>query len=327
MVNKIFKRIYREIKKYDTIVIARHVGADPDALGSSIGLKEIIVHNFPQKKVFVVGCPASKFRYMGVLDHFEDSMYDNSLLIVTDTPDKKRVDGVITDDFKSVIKIDHHPFIETFGTIEWIDDTASSVSQMIIEFSFAMKLRIPLSAAEKLYLGLIADTNRFLFSYTTPKTFMLVSRLIETTKLNFTPLYDNLYLRPLKELKFQGFIMNSMEVTENGFGYAYITDDMMNEHGVDAATAGNMVNNFNYIDEVIAWAIFSEDKNNDNIRVSIRSRGPIINEVAAKFNGGGHALASGVRLPSFEKCDALVAELDKVCREYKDKMQLPKGGK
>lgn len=318
MVGKLYKKIYKEIKKHDVIVIARHVGADPDALGSSVGLKEIISYNFPQKKVYVVGCPASRFRYLGNLDRFEESMYNNSLLIVTDTPDKKRVDGVNVDRFKTVIKIDHHPFMETFGNVEWIEDTASSASQMIIELAFKNNLKIPVSAAEKLFIGLVADTNRFLFKYTTPKTFQLISKLIETTSLDFAPLYDSLYLRPIKEVKFQSFITNSLQITENGFGYAYITDEMLSEYGVDAATAGNMVNNFNYIDEVFAWAVFSEDKNNSNIRISIRSRGPIINEAAAKFGGGGHIYASGAKLPSFEECDDLVKELDKVCKEYKE---------
>lgn len=321
MVNRIYKKIYKEIKKYDSIVIARHVGADPDALGSSIGLKEIILHNFPNKKVFVVGCPASRFRYMGVLDHFDESMYENSLLIVTDTPDKRRVDGVVVDKFKRVIKIDHHPFIETFSNLELIDDTASSASQLIIDFAFKMKLKIPVSAAEKLYIGLVADTNRFLFRYTTPKTFMLVSKLIEETKIDFTKLYDSLYLRPIKEIKFQGFIVDNLVITENGFGYAYITEEMLKEYDVDAATAGNMVNNFNYIEEVVAWAIFSEDKNNNNIRISIRSRGPVINEAASKFGGGGHIYASGVKLPNFEDCDALVQELDNVCKKYKEEVK------
>lgn len=318
MVSNLGKKILKEIKKHDTIVIARHIGADPDALGSSIGLKEILLHNFPNKKVYVVGCSASRFRYLGSLDRFDDSMYNNSLLIVTDTPDKRRVDGVNVDSFKSVIKIDHHPFIESFGGIELIDDSASSASQMVMELSFDLKLKIPVSAAEKLYMGLIADTNRFLFEYTTPKTFRLVAKLIEETNLDFTSLYDNLYIRPMKELKFQSFIINSMKITENGFGYAYITDEMLNEYEADAATAGNMVNNFNYIDGVISWAVFSEDKNNSNIRISIRSRGPVINEVASQFGGGGHIYASGVKLSNFEECDVLVEALDKVCKEYKE---------
>lgn len=318
MVSNLYKKIYKEIKKNDTIVIARHVGPDPDALGSSVGLKEIILHNFPQKKVYVVGCPASRFRYFGALDRFDDEMYEKSLLIVTDTPDKKRVDGVDVNRFKRVIKIDHHPFVESFEGIEWIDDNSSSASQMIVEFAFKMKLSIPSSAAQKLFIGLVADTNRFSVRLTTVKTFKCVASLIEKTGIDIVPLYEELYIRPIKELKFYGFIANNFKITENGFGYVYLTDEILKEYDVDVATAGNMINEFNYIEEMISWASFSEDTNNSNIRISIRSRGPVINEVATAFGGGGHIYASGVRLSNFEECDALVAELDRVCKEYKE---------
>ena len=95
---------------------------------------------------------------------------------------------------------------------------------------------------------------------------------------------------------------------------------MLNEYGVDAATAGNMVNNFNYIEEIYAWVIFSYDKSNDTIRGSIRSRGPVINEAATHFNGGGHAFASGVRVKDEEQVQGLIKELDDVCKKYKEKM-------
>ncbi len=316
MYKKLYKEILKQIKKYNTIVIARHVGADPDALASQIALKDIIVNNFPLKKVYVVGMPASRFKYLGTLDKLTDEMYENSLLIVTDTPDKKRVDGVDTTRFSKTIKIDHHPFVEKYCDIECINDKASSASQIIIDFAFSMKLKITKEAAEKLYIGIVADTNRFLFSYTTPNTFDLVSKLIKETDINFTSLYDNLYLRSLKELKFQSYIINNMIVTENKFGYIKLTDDVLKKFDVDAATAGNMVNNFNYIEDFVSWAVFTEDKNNDFIRGSIRSRGPIINEVASKFGGGGHKLASGVRLKNFEEVDKLVEALDLECNKY-----------
>ena len=86
---------------------------------------------------------------------------------------------------------------------------------------------------------------------------------------------------------------------------------------MDASTANNMVSSFNYIEELYTWVIFSEDKVNDNIRGSIRSRGPIINTVAQEFNGGGHAMASGVRIKTMEEMDKLIKALDKTCKEYK----------
>ena len=320
MTGGIYKKIYNEIKKYDTIVLARHIGPDPDALGSTLGLKEIIKATFPKKKVYAVGNPASKFRYLGELDKFNEDLYQNALLIVTDTPDKARVDGVDPSKFKKSIKIDHHPFIERVCDIEWIDDTASSASQMIMELTFNTKLKMTKEAAEKLYIGLVADTNRFLFYYTTPKTFDLVSRLISETGLNFTELYDQLYMRSFKEVKFGGYIADNLKVTENGFAYLKIDQEVLDEYNVDAATAGNMVNNFNYIDKVYAWGIFSYDKQNNNIRGSVRSRGPVINTaISEKYNGGGHKFACGVRLTNFEETDRLIKDLDNACKQYIEK--------
>lgn len=314
----IYKKIYRQIKKYNTIVIARHVGADPDALGSQLGLKAAIEATFPHKKVYAVGFPASKFKYLGSLDKFNEELYENSLLIVTDTPDFKRVDGVDPSRFKNSIKIDHHPFIEKYCNIEMIDDSASSASQLVLELIFNTKLALNKEVAEKLYIGLVSDTNRFLFSYTTSKTFKLVSKLIEKTNLNFTKLYEKLYLRPIREVRFEGYIANNLKITDNGVGYIILDDEILSEYGVDAATAGNMVNNFNYIEEVLVWVVFSQDSVNQNIRGSIRSRGPVINEVAAMFGGGGHIFASGVRLPDIDTVNKLVEALDKTCGAYKN---------
>lgn len=314
----IYKKIYKKIKTNQKIIIARHVGPDPDALGSSIGLKKIIEATFPNKEVYVVGCPASKFKYIGDVDRFTDDMYDDSLLIVTDTPDKKRVDGVLVDRFRDVIKIDHHPFVEKFSNTELVDTKASSASQLIMELAFKTKLKMTKEAAEKLYIGLVADTNRFLFYYTSPKTFELTARMIRETNLDFTKLYDDLYLRPLKEIKFSGYIANHFTVTKNGFAYIYLDQEVLDQFKVDAATAGNMVNNFNYINEIIAWAVFSEDKSNNNIRGSIRSRGPIINETAMKYGGGGHVLASGVRLADAGQLTKIIHDLDLVCKEYRN---------
>lgn len=316
MNKKICKEIYKKIKKFDTIIIARHVGPDPDALGSQIGLKEIILNTFPNKKVYTAGLSASRFKYLGSLNYDESIDLSKALLIVTDTPDTKRVDGADAQKFAYSIKIDHHPFVEKFCNLEWIDETASSAAQMIIELALYTNLKIDKESAEKLYIGLVADTGRFMFSYTTSKTFDLVSWLIRKTGMKVTPLYESLYLRPFKELKFQGFIENHLEITKHGFAYMKLDENILNEYGADAGTAGNMVNNFNYIEGVYAWGLFSFDKTTGNIRGSIRSRGPVINTVAAAFGGGGHIYASGVRLATFEDVDKIVEALDEACEKY-----------
>ena len=71
-----FKKIYKEIKKYNTIVIARHIGVDPDALASQLALKESIKLTFPNKNVYTVGNGSSKFSYMGKLDKLDNVLLD-----------------------------------------------------------------------------------------------------------------------------------------------------------------------------------------------------------------------------------------------------------
>ena len=313
-----YRQIYKKIKKYNNIVIARHVGADPDALGSTIGLRDSIRATFPKKNVYAVGAGTAKFRYMGTMDKINDETYNNALLIVLDTPNLKRVDGVDHSRFAYTIKIDHHPFVEAFCDMEWIDEDSSSTSQMIIELLFKTRLKITESVANNLFLGLVADTERFLYSYTTPATFKAVAKLIEYTGIDFTSLYQSLYMRSIQEIKFQAYLMNSLIITENGFGYVKMDDDVLEQYGVDAATAGNMINNFNYIQDMVAWGFFSNDKINNNIRGSIRSRGPIIKDVAVEFGGGGHIYASGVKLTDFDRVDEIIKELDEVCRVYKE---------
>lgn len=318
--NNICKKIYKAINKYDTIVIARHVGADPDALASQIALRDIILNTFPNKKVYAVGYPASKFRFLGLLDKFNEELYQNSLLIVLDTPDLKRIDNVEPQKFEQVVKIDHHPVVDNYANIEWTDDKSSSTCQMIIELVFNTKFKITKEAAEKLFIGVVSDTNRFMFSYTSPKTFELISKLIKKTNIDFTSLYEALYLRPIKEVKFEGYIANNLKISENGLAYIIIDDDILKEFEVDSATAGKMINNFNYIEEILVWAFFSVDKNNDIIRGSIRSRGPIINETASKFGGGGHVYASGIRAKEMADIEKLIDELDNDCKMYKENM-------
>lgn len=313
----IYKQIFKVIKKYDTIVIARHIGADPDALGSQFGLKNIILRLFPDKKVYAVGNPASRFKFFGNNDKIDDINTNKSLLIVVDTPDLKRIDGANPSDFEYVIKIDHHPIIDKFGNIEIIDDNACSASQLILEFVYANNIKITKEEGELLFLGIVGDTDRFLHDYTSIHTFELVTRLLKDTNINFTSLYKNLYHRPIAEVKFEGYIYNNLTLTDNGVAYIKLTDKLMKEYGVDSAAAGNMINDLKFVDDITIWIFFSEDIKSNLIRANIRSVGPYVNEVASSFGGGGHIYASGARLKTWEDADKLIKAYDNLMEEYK----------
>ena len=309
-----FKKIYKKIEEFDTIVIARHIGVDPDALASQLALRDSIKLTFPNKKVMAIGTGSAKFFHIGRLDRLEK--VNNALLIVVDTPDKRRVDSVDFSQFAYTIKIDHHPFVEEFCDIEYIEDTASSACEIIMNLILNTDLQCDSAIASTLYLGLTSDSNRFLFDSCTSKTFGLVSIFLDRYNFELSEVYRKLYMRPMNEVRLEGYIALNMNVTKNGLGYIQITDEVIKQFEVDSASAGNMVNNFNFINEMLVWATLTEDIKNDQIRVSIRSRGPEINQIAEKFNGGGHKFASGAKLKNFDEAMLLMKELDNLLEEY-----------
>lgn len=312
------EKILKLIKKYKKIVIVRHVGGDPDALGSTFALKEILLSNFPDKEVMVVGASIAKFRMFGNHDKLTDEFCDGALLIGVDIPDIKRLDGVEFNKFKDVIKIDHHPEIDKFSDYEMVDEEASSASELIAKWCYKCNLKMPKKAAENIFMGIVADTNRFLFQGARAETYSIVSKLIKEEKINTTELYSKLYQKSITEVRLEGFISLNMQITKNGVGYIKITDKDLKDFNVDSASVGSIMNDYNYIDELITWVVFTEDLKLGVIRTSARSRGPVINKLFEQYNGGGHIYACGAKLKSFSEADEIVDKLDTLCASYKE---------
>ena len=315
MTSNIFKQIVKKIKEYDEIVMARHIGPDPDAIASTIALRDLIKLNFPNKKVYAVGSSVARFKYFGSLDKIDENNLTNALLIICDVPKFDRVDSANKDKYNYTIKIDHHPCDEIVSDLELVDETSSSTCQLITELVYSTRLKIDKSIAEKLFMGIVSDSDRFLLSYTTPKTLLLSSKLLNDYNFELMPLYNNLYERPISERKFESYIINNMTITENGFGYIKITDEIINEFKVDAGTASNMVNDLNFIKELKVWAFSSYDEKLGLFKINIRSRGIVINEIASNYHGGGHKFASGARIKTEEEVNELFKALDEACKE------------
>ena len=227
-----FLDIYNLIKKFDNIVIARHIGVDPDAMASSFALKNSILLTFPDKHVRLAGTGSNRFSYFGKFDKAED-VKENTLLIVTDTPDIRRIDGVSDlKAFNAIIKIDHHPFIEKFSeeSVELIDVNAGSASQIVLELINNTELLMDKQIAEQIFWGIVSDTNRFMYNDCTSKTFHLVGDLIDKYDLDIFKLYGSLYARPLSEVRLEGYIAMNMQITENNVAYIKISNEMLCEN-------------------------------------------------------------------------------------------------
>ncbi len=321
MFNSKFKNILRKIKQYNTIVIARHTSPDPDAVASQIALRDAIKLTFPKKNVYAVGVSVAKFKTYGVLDKIDETTFkEDALLIALDVPNISRIDGVDPNVFKEIFKIDHHPSDEVFGECDWKDETSSSTCQMIIELLLETCMKFDRKIAENLFMGVVSDSDRFLISYTTSKTFKLIAELIDKSQIDFTKLYSNLYERPYSEIKFHGYLSDNLNITENGFAYLVITPEILKEYNVDSATPSNMINDFSNIRGVYVWMFATYDERNEIYKVNIRSKGPVINDTAAMYGGGGHKYASGARIRDKEEINKLIKSLDEECIQYKESL-------
>jgi len=314
----LLNKLYKVIKKYDEIVIARHVGPDPDAIASQIALRDSILLTFPEKKVYAVGVSVAKFKSYGNLNHPNYEELNKPLLIVLDVPNMNRIDGIDNLNYDNILKIDHHPKEDINAIVEWVDEKKSSTCQMVSEFILNTRLKLNTKIAENLFLGMVSDSERFSLKNTTYETFDTVKELLKQSKINFTSLYDVLYTRPFNEYKFIAFITNNLTIDNNKLGYIKISDNDLKEYNVDIATPSNLINNYNFIEELLVWIFITEDVKNKQYKISIRSRGPIINTIASNYNGGGHKFASGARLQKMEDVDNLIKDLSKACEDYEN---------
>ncbi|MFD2654602.1 DHH family phosphoesterase [Gracilibacillus thailandensis] len=311
----VMSQILEKIKQYDTIIIHRHVRPDPDAYGSQSGLAEIIKASFPAKNVYVVGEEEASLSFLATMDDIDDNVYSNALVIVCDTANQERISDQRFEQAKEVVKIDHHPVVDAYGELQWIDVDASSTSEMIYHFYREHKdngLKMSDRAAFLLYSGIVGDTGRFLFPSTTERTFQYASELV-AYNFDRSEMYEEMYKTNLNIAKLKGYILQNISVSEAGVSYVKLTKDILNEFEVEASETSSVVGVLGDIEGIKVWVIFVEE--DDVIRVRIRSKGPVINQVAANYEGGGHPLASGAKIHQWEKVDDVLADLEEVCKE------------
>ncbi|HGC8164391.1 TPA: bifunctional oligoribonuclease/PAP phosphatase NrnA [Streptococcus agalactiae] len=306
----IFQQILDKIKEYDTIIIHRHMRPDPDALGSQIGLRDIIRHNFPKKKVLATGFDEPTLTWIAKMDQVTDQDYQGALVIVTDTANTPRIDDERYKKGDFLIKIDHHPNDEIYGDLSYVDTNASSASEIVTDFALSCDLLLSTSSARVLYNGIVGDTGRFLYPATTSKTLKIASKLREFD-FDFSAMARQMDSFPFKIAKLQGFIFEQLKIDKNGAACVTLTQEDLKRFDVTDAETAAIVGVPGKIDIVESWAIFVE-QSDGHYRVRLRSKSHIINEIAKRHNGGGHPLASGANSYSLEENQAIYQEIQEV---------------
>lgn len=302
-----FKTILAKIKAYDTIIIHRHMKPDPDALGSQVGLKEMITSNFPQKTVKVTGYNEPSLSWLAQMDDVSDKDYEGALVIVVDTANRPRIDDQRYLNGNFLIKIDHHPDEDHYGDLSYVDTKASSASEIITDFALQNQLKLSDQAARLLYAGILGDTGRFLYPATTSKTFIIASELLKYD-FDFAALARQMDSFPYKMAKLQAYVFENLEIDKNGAARIILSQKILKKFNLTDAETSAIVSSPGKIDTVQVWAIFVEQADG-HYRVRLRSKSTVINEVAKRHAGGGHPLASGANSYSLAENEDIYQEL------------------
>ncbi|RSK28145.1 bifunctional oligoribonuclease/PAP phosphatase NrnA [Bacillus sp. HMF5848] len=309
------KEILQAIIQYETIIIHRHVRPDPDAYGSQCGLAEIIKTSFPSKCVYVVGESDPSLQFLYSLDHIDNEVYNGALVIVCDTANQDRICGKQYSLGDKLIKIDHHPNDDAYGDIVWVDTNASSCSELIYElylYGRNQGLKLSKQGARLIFAGIVGDTGRFLYPSTSKKTFKYAGELIELD-IDFTEIYEGLYKTKNNVANLSGYVLQNFISLPSGAAYMKIPASMLTSYNVSPSEASLLVSLLGNIEGIKAWLFFVEE--DGAIRVRLRSKGPIINELAKKYRGGGHPFASGATIFDWQEADEMIEQLDQICKK------------
>ena len=307
-----FEKILEKIKEYDTIIIHRHTTPDGDALGSQIGLKNIIKENFPEKKIYAVGDGAGRYSFMqdSVMDEIADSVYEGALAIILDTSARSIVSDDRYDLAKERARIDHHIFCEQIAETEVTDTSYESCCGLITELALECGLKINALAAKSLYTGMVTDSGRFRYDSTTSKTFRLASELMKVG-VDTNDIYRNLYSDDFEKLKLRASFVLKVKFTERNVAYIYTTKEELMATGCDLASISRgMVGVMSDVRGVDVWVNFTEC--DAGVLCELRSSKYNVNPIAKKYGGGGHAKASGATVKDFDEAMAMLKDLDEL---------------
>ena len=285
------------IENKHRFAITTHIKPDGDGVGSSLGLYWLLKSLGKDAEVLVRGEVPSAYRSLPGADQIHDITaiaedYDAVFVIECSDLSRPGIEGL---ERVTTVNIDHHSTSEHFGTINWIDSTASAVGEMIYNLCKAIGGRITKDIAECVYMALVTDTGSFHFSNTTERTLKVASELVKAgarpSKIG-EDVYNNY---PWSRIELMRQVLGTVKRDASGRVAALRqTLEMRRLAGAVDGDNNGFVNIPLAARDVLA-VVYMREVGPNSYRASLRSKGDInVAKVAEKFGGGGHKNAAGL---------------------------------
>ena len=294
------------INTYDSFIITTHTGPDADGIGAEIILYLLLKDLKKQVHVLNADSIPGRFLFLDtdrIIERWDNNRHfhlpEQGGLFIVDTSDEFNL-GCMLDEAlphaQGVYIIDHHeqsPFTHLDG---FIDVTAASTTQILIDLVIAAGLSVTKKIAIPAYAGLIYDTGSFIYSKTTAKTFETALLLVKSGAVPHEIYRDLFESNNLSVLLLQKRVLSSLEIVGNGsVAIQVMTKRDLEETGAVYEDAEHFINIPLQIKE-IEVSILIKQTLEGLVRCSLRSKGKVnVSLLAQQFGGGGHRTAAGFK--------------------------------
>jgi phosphoesterase RecJ-like protein len=304
-----WRSIRQFIDRHDSFVISSHINPDGDAIGSELGLarflrqlgKRVVVMNSTDTpdvlrfldgddEIHVWGEPGARALLEGI-----------DAAIIVDVNNWEHL-GNIGRALQALsiprACIDHHQGeVEGFAETTVSDTSAAAVGLLILELIRAMNGRLTVDIADALYAAIITDTGTFRFSNTDARVLRAAADLADAG-VSPSDVHRKVFgSKSWGAGRLLGPVLSTLESVAGGkLAVISATLEMANTAGATYDDMDGFVDLVRAIKGVELVAFFKETTEGD-IKISLRSNGNVdANAIARRFGGGGHTMASGMRL-------------------------------
>ncbi len=298
------ERVGAELRARDRFLLTAHEGPDGDALGSLLGLHEVLTQLGKDSVMFMAAKEFPlpiEYRFLTLEEVFHEApadMADRTVVFLDcGNIDRMPVEWLTAGD-NDVINIDHHHDNTCFGDFNLVDVAASCTAEIIYDLALLLGARITPEIASALYVGLITDTGKFMYENTNAHTHRVAAELIEAG-VDVDDTYRRLYEHvPIEKLRLVSRALDGISSHCDGrLAISYITISDYEATGAGEEMTEGLIDNLRSIEGVKVAAVIRDLGNRGRAarKVSLRSSaGDVdVSAVARQNGGGGHKRAAG----------------------------------
>lgn len=319
MVELYMKKEAIEIKKVidssEKILLHCHPGPDPDSVGSVLAMKRYL-KSLGKDTTAIIGDSKYPIDLMAVFPLEKEieeksikdiNLIDYDLFIILDSASLSQISretDIIFPNTLKTVAIDHHKTNTKFADINLVLDDYSSTTMVLYDLFEELGVKIDKEMALYLFLGLYFDTGGFKFSYTSPHSFEVATKLTKINPHFHQAVFDLENSKKEEELILMGLGLNSIskhcgeKVVLSSLSYA-----TLQKYGISKDDATAYGGNSSTLKTVIGWDITASlvEAEPNITKISLRTRDQDrydVSKIAVNVGegGGGHAGAAGTRV-------------------------------